>query len=1339
MVRILVIFIGFICCLPALGKEIRFEHYNDELGLSHNSVRHIVQDDFGFLWLGTFGGLNRFDGYEFKPYLSSDRTRRTVYNDDITALAIDEENKLMWIGTRNGLTVQNLVTHQFKTFFPNEKNEASIAEHEIRSLLIDSHQQIWIGTKTKGLCIYDQKSKRFSKVDFDGLRYVKDIFQDRNGIIWVSDYLKGALIKVELTEEGKIASYERIPLLNSKKERVKPFIDFIYQDHKGDIFTGTRDGLFKLNTEKKQLQEIEIEDSERRELLGPYFICIAKAPDGKYWVGTLGGIIVCDELEDISKGKYEWHYSKLYDESCLVDNQVTSLYFDRSGVLWIGTENGLDKYDPYRNQFIIQKDIAGLIGNKIPRISGFAKTGKNELLVSTHDNGLFLLHDEKFRKTKVKEKEIASVYCFDGKTAYCGLWNGGLLEYNCSTNNYQLITTGLEGVPIFAINELSSEDILVGSFGNGAIIYNPKSKSISKLDLELTDVQINKMTSNRHGIVWLATETGIIKYNLVNGESEFYNASVGEKEGLSNENVKDIFIDVKGKVWAATRNGLNYYDPMIDNFLPMLTPAFLHENWVTDVSSNSAGDLWLNFNNNRVGCYKTASKTLETYYVESGNRIDNFSHQGFMVFNDSLIYLSGKGGVIHFSASKIVNDTISLPPFVSNLKVQNKEVLVGQEFNGQLVLNEDVNYSRQIKLNYENRNFSVTFSAPSWVNERYNRFMYKLEGFDENWNEVRSNSRNIQYTNLFYGDYKLHIKSANSFGVWSDVSTYNIEIEPPIWLSYQAILLYVLLLSLSTYVYLKIRRRQLELKNQLMVEKLERENDEKLANEKFRFFTNISHELRTPLSLIVGPLKQLRDISDNSDFQQNRLELMQKNTNRLMHLANQILEFRKAEAGELKLKVSQVDIREITTQIYESFKSVALEKEINFKLNISDGNYSGWLDVDKYDKVMFNLLSNAFKFTSEKGNVELKMELRDEKYLYVQVIDDGIGIPYESQKNIFSRFYQAENSLTNTTGSGIGLSLVKALVEVNKGELRVVSQPEKGSTFKVKIPIDVASFNEKERVQLDVGLNSVLDNSPTDSKHRVSNTEIKEKILLVEDNHDLREFIADYLSDYFKVYQAENGKQALELCREKKPIICVSDVMMPEMDGFEFCKTLKLDEQISHIPVVLLTALTDKENKKKGYKLGADGYLEKPFEVDVLLSRIEGIIDTRKALKEKFTQSSDVAVSVLTHSPVDEEFMEKVAAIVDENLREESLTVNFLCNKMGVSSSNLYRKIKELTDLSPNEFIRTIRLKKSIELLQSKRFNVSEVATAVGFNDPLYFSRCFKKQFGYPPSKVIKH
>ena len=1324
------------------AQNLKFDHYNDNSGLSHNSIRHIVQDKHGFLWIGTFSGLSRFDGYEFKTYLSTSDGPNKINNDDITALEFDEELNNLWIGTRKGLTLLDLDTYQFTTFLNEAGNSNSLPDEEIRSVYIDDHQRVWVGTKDQGLYLFYRDKLQFVKVNLPDFEYIKEIFEDSSGNIWIGSFSTASVAKITLDSNGEIQQTSTYTLSVPNSKEINPYLNFIYEDDKKDIFVGTRKGLYKLNEKKHKFENLYITNNETRDALGPYFVSVAQAPSGEYWVGTLGGLLVCNQLEDIANGDFKRYYSVLSDQTSLVDNLVSALYFDVSGILWIGTEDGLDKYDPFENQFNFNKDISKYIEGQAPRIRGFAKTYTNKVVVATRHNGLFIKEDDEFLPLYNNQKDIANIYTDDGKIFYCGLWSGKILVYDYITNQSKEIDVGFQQSPISSIKKINEENLIVGSFGNGAKMFTiNNSNGLSTSTVLLNDGDINQIITDSFDNVWFATEAGVVRYNLSSGTVTSYSSSLNRNEGLPHDNVSDIIFDSTGKLWAATRKGLSYFDVGKNNFMPLTTYSELSGKWVTDFLLDANNNLWLNINNNSVARVNPINNSYNIYHVNSGNRLDFFSSMGFYSSGDSTIYLGGKNGIIYFSPFSIKENKESPKPIITEIKINNEIILPGKEINDEIPLERDLNESKSLTLSYNNRNFSLQFSTPSYSNERLNKFEYMLEGFDKDWITTSSNSRTVQYTNLFPGNYSFKIKSSNSDGHWSETALFNIKIERPFWLTYQALFLIVLLLVLTFYFVRREVKNRMRLKQELVTEKVNRERDIKLNNEKLRFFTNISHELRTPLTLILGPVKQLLEENQNqsSEYQKSRYNLIHQNASRLLNLVNQVLDFRKAQTGELKLKVSKTNILRYTQNTFDSFKEYAYNKHIQFNLNTESDSLFGWIDRDKYDKILYNLLSNALKFTNKYGHVDLYVGLKnnEEGHIIIEVSDDGIGIPKKSQEKIFKRFYQATNSKENNTGSGIGLSLVKSLVDLHKGKIKVKSSSKKGSVFTVTLPISRDFYNEDEVFE---GVTNKEKNPATPIipvKKTSSNTKIKAKILVIEDNLELRKYLIDYLSNYYKVYEAENGEEGLHLCRQIKPTLCVADVMMPVMDGLTFCKELKNDELISHIPVILLTALSENEDKVRGFDLGADGYLVKPFDPSLLKSRISNIIQTRLELKAKFSDEAESEVGLLVHSPIDKDFMDKVTNLIEKNISNPDLTSRFLCDELGVSSSKLYRKIKELTDLSPNEFVRTVRLKKSAKLLKTKKYNVSEVTHLVGFNDPLYFSRRFKQQFGYPPSKVL--
>ena len=1326
MIKKLLIVLLFFSMLHVNGQSLNFEHYGLKDGLSQSSIRNIVQDDHGFLWIATFGGVNRYDGYEFKMFKSEFNNSDFIHANEVVDMELDSKSNL-WVGTTFGLFKYNIPSATNKKYNHNPNDKNSLAGDEIRTVYLDKSNRLWVGTKFDGICFYDDKKDSFHSLEVENVRNVRAIQQSQDGRYWFSTFNKG-IFSFELSKDNEVIGLKNHKLI-SKEESIIPEIYFLFEDKKFDLFAGTKKGVFKLNKLKSEFELLPQKNDE------DYFRCITKGPNDNYWLGTLNGLIKCKNIEGISSGNYERYNSKNSELYSLRNNYILSLLFDKSGVLWIGTENGFEKYDEYDNQF---KSISRNFSDhySFPNVSSFAKTIDNKLLVGTHSNGLYINDNNDFKRIIPEYNNIASIYTVDNKVFYIGLWNGKIVKYNYQNNKKYLIDVGFKNSPIFSFYKINEDEFLIGAKGGGLISYNFKSKKSRFVNKEkLGKLDINKIVKALNNIFWIATEDGVYRLNYETEEIKFYKSEVSE---LSNDRIKDIVIDKKGKVWAGTRQGLKYYDPISDSFKVEIENVNLYKNWVTDIAIDSTGIMWLNMNYNQLGKYNPKEKKFRLFYVNNGIRSNAENKKGFLLFDNSKIYIGGDNEIIYFSPSKLRENKVAPLPIISEFKIQNKIINPGTEVNGEVIMKEELNYSKKVDLSYQNRNFSIKFSVPSFVKENRNEFKYKLEGVDNGWHTVNNNSRTIQYVNLFPDEYVLRIKASNNDGYWSETVSYNINIAPPFWLTYKAFLLFVLILSVLIYIVRKQINNRLKLKNALLMEKVKRERDEKLNNEKLRFFTNISHELRTPLTLIIGPVKQLLDKQDKTEYEKSRFKLIDQNAMRLLQLVNQILDFRRAQTGELKLKVSKREIVNNTKSIFSSFNQLADDKQISYSFNSELEKIEGWIDADKYNKILFNLLSNALKFTKNYGTIDLFLGISEDKTdrLIIEISDDGIGIPKKSQNKVFDRFYQASNSKANTTGTGIGLSLVQSLVKLHKGKITLVSEVDKGTTFTVEIPFCKECFSEKEIFELPS--KPVQEKSKkviTKVKH---STEVKQRILLIDDNVEVRKFLVDYLSDAYKVYEADNGKEGLQVCRKIKPDLCVVDVMMPIMDGFKFVEELKADENISNTAIVMLTALSENENKIKGYSIGVDGYLVKPFDTSLLKTRIENILKIRGNLKQQFSGEVESDVTALAHSQIDVELISKLTELIKENISNPELSSTFLCEQLAMSSSKLYRKIKQLTDLSPNEFIRTVRLKKSAILLKTKNHNVSEVATMVGFNDPLYFSRVFKKQFGYSPSKLIK-
>nr|WP_319512263.1 hybrid sensor histidine kinase/response regulator transcription factor [uncultured Draconibacterium sp.] len=671
--------------------------------------------------------------------------------------------------------------------------------------------------------------------------------------------------------------------------------------------------------------------------------------------------------------------------------------------------------------------------------------------------------------------------------------------------------------------------------------------------------------------------------------------------------------------------------------------------------------------------------------------------------------------------------------------------------NNQKILDKGIGFSDVLVLDNQNKDFSLAFTSSSYLNTKANQFRYILHGYDKDWRI--SNQRSANYTNLSSGKYTFEVYAANNDGVWSAESAkLQIKIKPKPLLSFGAFFVYTLLLIVLGYFSRRIILARIHLRRELLIEKVKRDKEEKFNKERLRFYTNISHELRTPLTLIMGPTKELISGDKPNSTNSKLHQLILNNSQRLLSLVNQLLDYRKSLHQGMKLKVTQTNLVEVIESNIAAFAYMADEKHIKVDFKSSEGKLKGWYDLEKLDIILFNILSNAFKYTPEYGFVSLELNILEAnknlqiQHVEIKISNTGKGIPKHLQEKVFERFYQVEENKSETninTGTGIGLALVKNMVELHHGIINAKSEPGKSTTFSVFLPINKEDYQEEEIFDFsrDADRRTKELIKPVDARNEDSVYEKKDaerkKILIVEDNLELRDYLAGFLSMEYKIYTASDGQEGLERCKEKNPDLVISDVMMDNMDGLQFCKALKSDSEISHIPVILMTALASVENKLEGYKTGADDYITKPFEPELLRIRVKAILENRSKIKADFGQNEKVSSKELTISKIDEQFMNKVIDLINENLDNANFDIDSFSKSLNVSSSQLYRKIKGIAGVSPNEFIRTYRLREAAKMINETTLTMSEIAYKVGFNDSRYFSKCFKKQFGVVPTKYL--
>jgi len=845
--------------------------------------------------------------------------------------------------------------------------------------------------------------------------------------------------------------------------------------------------------------------------------------------------------------------------------------------------------------------------------------------------------------------------------------------------------------------------------------------------------------------LWIGTYFGL---SCMDTETETL-TSFKMDSGLSSMAVYAIAEDEQGVIWIGTQNGLNRYNPDKNNFTS-IRPSGQQISQVINGIVPHKENLWLSTNKGIVR-FNPSTLSSKIYTRYDGLQSDEFILASYYKSPAGEIFFGGISGLNSFFPDAIEDKTDCPLTYITGLRIFNQSVAINQEVNGRIVLPQNVSQIEKIRLLYSDKSFTLEFTAPDAAVPANIIYACKLEGFDNEWIYYNSSQRFATYTNLNPGTYTFKVKASNDPEVWGDnVTSLTIVVEPPLWATWWARTLYFLLACGAVWLLLRFFTLRMKEKNELRIERFKMRQQEELTQAKMGFFTNISHEFRTPLTLIIGPLEQMMETETDPEKQQLH-SMMHRNAERLLRLINQILELRKLEQGKMKLQVQQLELVSFVSDLLGSFTDLANRKHISLTYSYNASQIRVWYDPDLLDKCLFNILSNAFKFTPDGGKVSLDIREDEGGRVYITVSDTGVGMDKDTLQRVFERFYQG-NSKQLTAGSGIGMHLAKSIAELHGGNITASSEMDKGSSFCLLILPGNSHF-AVEQMALEDGFHRAEEKNTTDTKnskamespeasdvHEVQEDAVGKKltILVVEDDEDIRKYIRKELESRYQVEEAVNGALGLSKAKKILPDLVITDVMMPEMTGTELCKRLKTDAETCHIPVIILTAQSDLEHRIEGLETGADSYIPKPFNVKHLNVRIEKLIALRQTLKERFSKSLNMEAQEVTLTSTDERLLQHAIDYIRENMEDPELSVENMSKALGMSRTHLHRKLKALTNQSPIEFIKVIRMKQAAYLLSTGKLSVSEVGYKVGYNTPSYFSSSFNAHFGMSPTAYME-
>ncbi|WP_321424306.1 two-component regulator propeller domain-containing protein [uncultured Bacteroides sp.] len=1068
------------------------------------------------------------------------------------------------------------------------------------------------------------------------------------------------------------------------------------------------------------------------------------------WTASTEGLIQFDKLTH-SKTIYHTNVNSPF---AINDNMIYAVYLDNSNNLWVGTQNGgvnvadlngkQFKYYSVGNFDVHSNIVRAICQDK----AGNLWVGTDADGVTVIDRGNTMPSFTHYGKKQLMSQCVRAIYCDRLGYIWIGT-KGGLNKYDPRTKNFKHYYTnvlgGTQNSEIFKIIEDHSSDLWIGTFG-GIAKYDRKSDRFLFYDSKslLRDAHVRDILVDYRNNLWVATERGGLTCLLHSPSNEFSEKLISKHyrhiNGKTNSLINDMLIslaeDEDKKLWIGTNAGLCRLDPQTGIFTPFSVATGFPDDLIMGLLTDRKGHIWVSHKQG-LTCMDIRTFARRTFNRFDGLQGNEFTEACYRNPSTGEMFFGGTNGLNAFFPDRIIINSNSSKPVLTDLKIMNQPVKVGTKVSGQLVLEKSMQYMKRIVLTYENTNFSISFSSLNYNNPNNCMYKYQLIGVDKQWNYTNGSLHEAIYTHLSAGLYTFKVYAANSDGVWSAMpASVEIEILPPWWFSWMAKLLYTILVAVAIWFVYRYVRSRIEFKNKLLMEQLKNEKNEELMNMKLQFFTEISHEFRTPLTLILDPLEQLLSRNTSKEKAHYYYKLMNTNARQLLDLINQLLDFRKLQSKNLSMKYVTADIVDFVRNIASTFTLKAEEHHIHFMVQADINQINIDFDADKMRIILNNLLSNAFHFTPDYGEilVRILMNATHQNEVIIEIQDNGVGIPEEHHEKVFDVFYQVSEKQSKIQGSGLGLALTKELVLLHGGKINLISETGKGACFQIVIPSKQESvISEKQIVSEKEPINSF-----TEIKELNEQADIDSPlILLVDDNVDIRNYFTVNFSGKYRVITAMDGLDGFNKAIGTIPDLIVSDIMMPGIDGIELCKRLKTNEYTSHIPVILLTAKQSDESRIEGYETGADAYVIKPFNTTVLEARIANLLDQRTKLRQLFSNSSPTEFKKIAINVTDETFLNKVVSLINKNMEETDFDPDKLAECLNMSRSQLYRKIKALTNRSIHDFMTSIRMNKAKEYLLSGDYSISETAYKVGYTLPTNFTRTFTKQFGVTPSQYI--
>ncbi len=1331
-INILFLLSWFLSITGSMAQPYTLKHLGIEDGLSNNYVRDIAQDKHGFIWIATELGLNRFDGCNFTIYKSNNSQ---LNNDALNVLLYDDTENKLWIGGKfENICTLDCSTYQFRECVPPKDVELSNIVH----LSHAAGKGIWITPHHDDIVFYNKQDDTFQSLSERGIevpcRSNWCSFDDGKGHLFIG-HSQGGMSIVDL-QNKTVRNLSNIP--TNPNSLPGNSVYSIFMDRLENIWVGTNRGLGLYNPRTEDFTVFRHQPGNPYSLIADHIYNIKEMNDGTLWIASdIGGISILDLHSITFKNPESVQFCNITannSKNGVSSGNIRNLLQDSFGNIWIGNySSGVDFISHTQPFFHVLPYLTeqGNIQKNKP-VWGVCKDEKQQVWLGG-ENEIILFRDNVLQK-KISilshlsrpYGQVFSIISLDNGTLLLGIYDDGLLKFNARSERISRIPLDMEGIDIITFFKDSDEKIWIGTeYG----IYSYYQGAIDKeeaLNHQLWDKSVYGILRDRQGKLWVGTYGGGVTIFDTGGQRV---ARLTAETQFCSNAVNHMYMDSQGSVWVATRNGIAYIKDtnQIGKFELYGYEHGLEDTFVRTIQEDLSGNIWISTNDG-ISLWNKQKQKFDSYDYRDGIPMGNFIEGSACCAEDGTLYFGSLNGVCYFNPQSLITERQVAPVKIIECKSLNNQI---ESRSGETLIPTS---DGSIELPYDRNSFRISFSVPDYSQNQQVEYAHMIVGMENIWTHTLGENQ-VTFRNIAPGEYTFKVKARLRNQEWDDthIATMKVHIHPPLWLTWYAELFYVLLAGLCIYGGFRFYKRRLILESSLELERKKSQNEQELNNERLRFYTNITHELRTPLTLILGPLEDLVHDSEISTLYQHKIKMIHSSAIRLLNLINQILEFRKTETQNRRLTVAKDDLGNLVTEIGLHYKELNRNEKLLFHIDIEREKTVLYFDADVISTILNNLLSNAVKYTPE-GEISLLMRSvheKDEHCIEIIVSDTGYGIAPEALPHIFDRYYQAKGNY-QASGTGIGLALVKSLAGLHEGILSVESEPGKGTFFSFRLlagnTYPHALHKEKEAKPI-ITIQEETDVQPL--------------ILVVEDNDDIREYIADSFSNRYRILTASNGQDGLKEARKQIPDIIISDIMMPIMDGIEFCKQVKEDVCTSHIPIVLLTAKDSIQDKEEGYESGADAYLTKPFSAKLLNNCVYNLLESRRRLanfvsdRTKELKPSKPQEAIML-SKLDEEFLTRFTVIVEENLEMEKLDMSFMADRMNMSHSTLYRKVKGLTGVSTNEFIRKVRIKNSLRFLLEEGCNVSEAAYKSGFNDMGYFRNCFKEEYGMSPTEYIK-